>query len=113
MAYLVGATTVIDASGNVPWARITGAPSGGVGNIVTVNTSNGTPGVGVGFYDIQYAGSPLARRPSFNTPVPQSPTNCVVNCYVESISGSGTSGTVTVASARKTFNCNCNCNCRC
>jgi hypothetical protein len=96
MAYLVGATTVIDASGNVPWARITGAPSSGVGNIVTVNTSNGTPASGVNVL----SGSAQS-------------SNCTANCYVESISGSGTSGTVTVASARKSFNCNCNCQCRC
>ena len=96
MAYLVGATTVIDASGNVPWARITGAPSSGVGNIVTVNTSNGTPSGGVSIL----SGSVQSA-------------NCTANCYVESISGSGTSGTVTVASARKSFNCNCNCQCRC
>ena len=98
MAYLVGATTVIDSSGNVPWARITGAPAaGGVGNIVTVNTSNGTPSSG--------------QRASMAGTFPN--CNCTANCYVESISGSGTSGTVTVASARKSFNCNCNCQCRC
>ncbi len=97
MAYLVGATTVIDASGNVPWARITGAPSSGVGNIVTVNTSNDTPASG-------QKATMIGIFPN---------CNCVSNCYVESISGSGTSGTVTVASARKYFNCNCNCDCRC
>ena len=96
MAYLVGATTVIDASGNVPWARITGSPSIGVGNIVTVNTSNDTPATGVNVLSGSIQSS-----------------NCAANCYVESISGSGTSGTVTVASARKYFNCNCNCDCRC
>ena len=112
MAYLVGATTVIDASGNVPWARITGAPSSGVGNIVTVNTSNGTPASGVGFYNTGFSGSPTAFKPSLTGSV-GSASNCVANCYVESISGSGTSGTVTVASARKQFNCNCNCACRC
>ena len=96
MAYLVGATTVIDSSGNVPWARITGSPSIGVGNIVTVNTSNDTPSGGPSFLSGNASGA-----------------NCSVNCYVESISGSGTSGTVTVASARKSFNCNCNCQCRC
>ena len=65
MAYLVGATTVIDASGNVPWARITGAPSSGVGNIVTVNTSNGTPASGVNVL----SGSAQS-------------SNCTANCYV-------------------------------
>ena len=112
MAYLVGATTVIDASGNVPWARITGAPSSGVGNIVTVNTSNGTPASGVGFYETSFGGASIAKKPSLTGSV-GAPSNCVANCYVESISGSGTSGTVTVASARKAFNCNCNCQCRC
>lgn len=36
MAFLINATTVIDNSGNVPWARFTGTPS----YISTLNTIN-------------------------------------------------------------------------
>ena len=97
MAYLVGATTVIDNSGNIDWARITGTPT--IGDITGVTVSNGTitsgaPVFGWGQYNPNFGGGPYTY-----------------NCYVESLSGGGTSGSVTVTSVRKYFNCNCQCRC--
>jgi hypothetical protein len=92
MAYKVGTTIVIDNSGNLDWSRIVNKPAIGTGDITAVTVTNGAPGGGANIshsYTAPYVG----------------------NCYVESISGGGTSGDVTVTSVRRQFNCNCNCRC--
>ena len=95
MAYKVGTTIVIDDTGFVDWSRITNQPAAGVSAVSIENTS---PSGGV------FLTNKLVN--TFNC-------NCVQNCYVESLTGGGSSGTVSVAAVRRSFNCNCNCNCRC
>ena len=90
MAYKVGTTIVIDDSGNVDWSRIANKPVIGTGDITSV--TNGAPSGGANI--------------SYSTATPY-----VGNCYVESITGGGTSGDVTVTAVRRQFNCNCNCRC--
>ncbi|CUH60216.1 hypothetical protein THS5294_01505 [Thalassobacter stenotrophicus] len=94
MAYKVGSTIVISDSGTIDWSRISGKPAIGAGDITSVSVSNGNSGSGV-------------RIPQHYN----SNCNCTPNCYVESLSGGGTSGAVTVSTVRKYFNCNCNCRC--
>jgi hypothetical protein len=95
MAYKVGTTIVIDDSGTVDWSRIANKPVIGSGTITAVTITNGTPSAGVSVSGTAsgYAGA------------------YVGNCYVESLSGGGTSGAVSVTANRKSFNCNCNCRC--
>lgn len=96
MAYKVGATTVIDNSGNINWSRITGAPAFGTGDITAVNLSNPVNGGG----------------PYFGFNQPNNPSGaCSYNCYVRSLSGGGSSGSVTITGNGTSFNCNCNCRC--
>lgn len=92
MAYKVGTTIVIDDSGNVDWSRIANKPAIGAGTLTSVTVSNGTPSGGANI--------------SWSNTAPY-----VGNCYVESLSGGGTTGDVTVTSVRRQFNCNCNCRC--
>jgi len=96
MAYKVGSTIVISDSGTVDWSRIANKPAIGVGDITAVNVSNGNSGSGPGRAVLTNGGGNC---------------NCTPNCYVESLSGGGTSGAVTVSTVRKYFNCNCNCRC--
>jgi hypothetical protein len=91
MAYKVGTTVVIDDSGLVDWARIANKPSIGNGTITAVSVANAAPSSGI---NINNAGS-----------------NCSANCYVDSLSGGGTTGAVTVTAVRRTFNCACQCRC--
>ena len=110
MAYKVGTTIVIDDSGNVDWSRITNKPAAGID---AVAVSNGSPSSGVGFRDPTFWSSSF-NRPFLSTgSIGEGNCNCVQNCYVESLSGGGSSGSVTITANRRTFNCNCNCNCRC
>lgn len=95
MAYKVGATTVINDSGNIDWGRITGAPSFGTGDITAVNLSNPVNGGG----------------PYFGFWTPNMNFACTNNCYVRSLSGGATSGDATITGNQTTFNCNCNCRC--
>ncbi len=92
MAYKVGTTIVIDDSGNVDWSRIANKPVIGTGDITSVTVTNGAPSGGV---NISYSTA----------------TSYIGNCYVESISGGGTTGDGTVTSVRRQFNCNYNCRC--
>jgi hypothetical protein len=93
MAYKVGTTIVIDDSGNVDWSRIANKPVIGSGIINAVTVGNGGPSGGA------YVGGIGGGATIY------------ANCYVESLSGGGTSGSVTVTANRKGFNCNCNCRC--
>ena len=95
MAYKVGATTVIDNSGNINWSRITGAPAFGTGDITAVNLSNPVNGGG----------------PYFGFHTPNMSFACTNNCYVRSLSGGAASGDATITGNQTTFNCNCNCRC--
>lgn len=101
MAYKIGTTVVIDDSGNIPWSLITGKPT--IGDLAGVSVANGTPTdptqsvYGTGVFNTNTTGSAL---------FPNS-----YNCYVNSLSGGGTSGTVTITANRRTFNCNCQCRC--
>ena len=95
MAYKVGTTIVIDDSGNVDWSRIANKPAAGVAEVSVGNTS---PSGGI------FLTHSLGQQ--WNC-------NCVQNCYVESLTGGGSSGIVSVSAVRRSFNCNCNCNCRC
>lgn len=97
MAYLVGTTTVIDASGNIAWARITGVPT--IGDITGVTVTNGTPTATYALYGTGVVNTGFGSPPY------------TYNCYVDSLSGGGTSGEVTVTTNRKIFNCNCACRC--
>jgi len=92
MAYKVGTTIVIDDSGNVDWSRIANKPVIGTGDITSVTVTNGTPSGGANISSSMVA-------------------SYIGNCYVESLSGGGTTGAVTITANRKTFNCNCNCRC--
>ena len=94
MAYKVGTTIVIDDSGTVDWSRIGNKPVIGTGDITDVTIVNGTPTSGA------YVAGTIATG-----------TTAVANCYVESLSGGGTAGSVTITANRKTFNCNCACLC--
>ncbi|MFU8777021.1 MAG: hypothetical protein ACNA7M_05060 [Roseovarius sp.] len=91
MAYKVGSTVVIDDSGLIDWARISNKPSIGAGTITAVSVANTAPSSGP---VVNNAGS-----------------NCATNCYVDSLSGGGTTGAVTVTAVRRTFNCACQCRC--
>lgn len=101
MAYKIGTTVVIDDSGNIPWSLISGKPT--IGDLTGVSVANGTATdptqsvYGFGTVNTKYAGS-IAFPTSYN-------------CYVTSLSGGGTSGTVTITANRRTFNCNCQCRC--
>jgi hypothetical protein len=95
MAYKVGATTVINDSGNIDWGRITGAPSFGTGDVTGVYTSSPVNGGG----------------PYFGFWTPNMSFACTYNCYVRSLSGGGSSGELTIVGNQTTFNCNCNCRC--
>jgi hypothetical protein len=95
MAYKVGTTIVIDDSGNVDWSRIANKPAIGTGDITSVTVVNDAPSAGA-----QVSGSLIPSAGAY-----------VGNCYVESLSGGGTTGAVTITANRKTFNCNCNCRC--
>jgi hypothetical protein len=95
MAYKVGTTIVIDDSGNVDWSRIANKPAIGTGDIDAVTVVNGTPSASA-----TVSGTISGFAGSY-----------VGNCYVESLSGGGTTGAVTITANRKTFNCNCNCRC--
>lgn len=96
MAYKVGTTIVIDDSGIVDWSRIGNKPVIGAGDITSVTVENSALTAGVSAVGSQTVG---------NT------GNYSYNCYVESLSGGGTTGDVTVTAVRKYFNCNCNCRC--
>jgi len=111
MAYKVGTTIVIDDSGNVDWSRISNKPAIGAGDITSVGISNGTPASGVKFVRNDYQITTYSVFAANRTTTGN--CNCTANCYVESLSGGGTSGAVTITANRKYFNCNCNCNCRC
>lgn len=95
MAYKVGTTIVIDDSGNVDWSRIANKPAIGTGEITAVSVSNSTPTSG------QSLGSLFFTKNGA----------CTSNCYVGSLSGGGTSGSVTITANRQFFNCNCACRC--
>ena len=103
MAVKVGATTVIDDSGNINWGRITGAPSFGTGDITAVNINKPGPSGGAPFRNL--FGNP-GNDPGQNYA-------CFTNCYVSTLSGGAASGAATVSGNRASFNCNCNCQCRC
>lgn len=94
MAYKIGTTVVIDDSGNVDWTRISNKPT--IGDITGVTVSNSAITVGVAAVGVQ--ASPQGDPVTYN-------------CYVESLSGGGTSGTVTITANRRYFNCNCQCRC--
>lgn len=95
MAYKIGTTIVIDDSGNIDWARITGAPT--IGDILGVTVANAAPSGGQSF-------GTLFRTTSQNCA-------CSYNCYVTDLAGGGTTGTVTITANRGSFNCNCACRC--
>lgn len=100
MAYKVGTTIVIDDSGNVDWSRIANKPTIGTGDITDVSVVNTTPAAPVsGSF-----GAVLDLSGSASN-------NCVYNCYVESLSGGGSTGAITITANRKYVNCNCNCRC--
>lgn len=113
MAYLVGATTVIDNSGNIDWARLTNVPT--IGDITGVTVSNGTPVDGAYPYLMELYSTRSQIRTAASAAVGSAlgNCNCTENCYTVSLSGGGTTGAVTVTANREYFNCNCNCNCRC
>ena len=100
MAYKVGTTIVIDDSGNVDWSRIANKPAIGAGTVTGVNVVNTSPTAGVAAAGVQ--GSSAAYGYALQS---------VSNCYVESLTGGGASGTLTITANRKYFNCNCNCRC--
>ena len=102
MAYKVGTTIVIDDSGNVDWSRIANKPAIGTGDISDVSVVNGTPASGATGAQAVYGIG------SVNTNWGGTAT---YNCYVESLSGGGATGSVTITANRKTFNCNCACRC--
>jgi len=91
MAYKVGTTIVIDDSGNVDWSRIANKPAIGAGTLTAVTITNTSPSSGASVDNRSLAWS--------------------ANCYVESLSGGGTSGSVSITANRRSFNCNCNCRC--
>ena len=96
MAYKVGSTIVISDSGTVDWSRIANKPAIGAGDITSVTVSNGTPVSG----PIRALGGNGGGN-----------CNCTANCYVNSLSGGGTSGVVSITANRNFYNCNCNCRC--
>jgi hypothetical protein len=87
MAYKVGSTTVIDDSGNVPWARITGVPASS-GLIVGVYTK------GADVYT--NAGSGSILQSTAQQGLEFDSTSAYHEFYL-----------------RTYTNCNCNCNCYC
>lgn len=104
MAYKVGTTIVIDDTGLIDWARITNKPVIGTGDVTDVTVVNGTPTSGAtGLTTGAVYGSGTINANFSGT--------TTYNCYVESLSGGGSTGTVTITANRKTFNCNCACRC--
>ncbi|WP_375568352.1 hypothetical protein ABWH93_12230 [Seohaeicola saemankumensis] len=91
MAYKVGTTIVIDDAGLVDWARIANKPAIGSGTLTAVTLTNTSPS----------SGADIVSKPNAWS----------ANCYVESLSGGGTSGAVNITANRRSFNCNCNCRC--
>jgi hypothetical protein len=104
MAYKVGTTIVIDDSGNVDWSRIANKPAIGTGDVTGVTVVNGTPTSGA-------TGSSTGAVYGTGTINTNFNGTTTYNCYVESLSGGGTTGAVTITANRKTFNCNCACRC--
>ncbi len=96
MAYKVGSTIVISDSGTIDWSRISGKPAIGAGDITSVTLVQGNPTSG------------SIRKHGGNN---GSNCNCTSNCYIENLSGGGTSGAVTFTAHRNFYNCNCNCRC--
>lgn len=104
MAYKVGTTIVIDDTGFVDWSRISNQPVIGTGDVTDVVVVNGTPTSGaVGSGDGAVYGTGTVKTGFSGT--------TTYNCYVESLSGGGSTGAVTITANRKTFNCNCACRC--
>jgi len=95
MAYKVGTIIVIDDSGQVDWSRIKNKPAIGAGDITSVAVGNGNPIGGIRGVGSNGGGN----------------CNCTANCYVNSLSGGGTSGVVSITANRNFYNCNCNCRC--
>lgn len=102
MAYKVGTTIVIDDGGNVDWSRIANKPTFGTGDISGVAVVNGAPTSGATSSTALYGNGAINSNFGGTT---------TYNCYVESLSGGGTTGSVTITANRKTFNCNCACRC--
>ena len=93
MAYKVGSTIVISDSGTVDWSRISGKPAIGSGDITAVNLVQGNPTSG----SVRKFGNQGQN------------CNCTANCYIENLSGGGTTGAVTLTAHRAYYNCNCRC----
>ena len=104
MAYKVGTTIVIDDTGFVDWSRISNPPVIGTGDITDISVVNGTPTSGAtgGTTGALYGSGAVNSGFGGTT---------TYNCYVESLSGGGTTGSITITANRKTFNCNCACRC--
>jgi hypothetical protein len=102
MAYKVGTAIVIDDTGLIDWARITNKPVIGTGDVTDVTVVNGVPTSGGAGTTAVYGTGTI------NTTFGGTTT---YNCYVESLSGGGSTGAVTITANRKTFNCNCACRC--
>ncbi len=82
MAYKVGTTIVIDDTGSVPWARISGAPAAGLaaGEYTKSATEYKTAGSGAILSSTTFIGLEFQSDLTYHDIYLRTYTNCNCNC---------------------------------